>query len=146
LTGNRCGLWLARAIHVEAWNLGINLLGPVLEETEAAHPDWSPVGAQIVYQSPASGSWDLYVINADGSNNRQLTNGPGIEGLPVWSPDGEWIAYLSNADGNWGIWAIRADGSERHLLFPSDGGIFTPKTVTPYFGRDWLDEQISWGR
>jgi len=145
-TGNRCGLWLAKAIPVQSWDVGLNLIGPLLEEPEAAHPDWSPARDQIVYQSPVNGSWDLYIINADGSNNRQLTNGPDIEGLPTWSPDGEWVAYLSNAGGNWSVWVIRADGSQPQLLFSFDGGIFTPKTVTPYFNRDWIDEQISWSQ
>ncbi|MCB0165479.1 MAG: PD40 domain-containing protein [Anaerolineae bacterium] len=146
LTGNRCGLWLAEALPVQAWDVGVNMIGPLLEEPDAAHPAWSPVGDQIVYQSPVAGSWDLYVINVDGSNQRQLTNDPGIEGLPAWSPDGQWISYLSNADGHWGIHLIKADGSERHLLFPFDGGIFTPQAITPYFSRDWIDEQISWSK
>jgi hypothetical protein len=146
ITGNRCGLWLARAIPLQAWDLGKNMIGPLLQEPEAAHPDWSPVGNQIVYQSPKSGSWDLYLINADGSNQRQLTHDPAIEGLPAWSPDGQWVAYLSNAGGNWGIWLIRADGSQRQHLFAFDGGTFNPKPITPYFSRDWLDEQISWSR
>ncbi|HRV91671.1 MAG TPA: LysM peptidoglycan-binding domain-containing protein [Anaerolineae bacterium] len=146
LTGNRCGLWLAEAFPVQAWDLGKNMIGPLLEEPDATHPAWSPVGDQIVYQSPTAGSWDLYVINADGSNKRQLTSDPGIEGLPAWSPDGQWISYLSNADGNWGIHLIKADGSEHHLLFPFDGGIFTPLAITPYFSRDWIDEQISWSK
>lgn len=146
LTGNRCGLWVARALVAHHWDVGHNMVGPVLEEQAAAHPDWSPVGEQIVYQSPASGSWDLYVINSDGSGKRQLTSEAGIEGLPAWSPDGQWIAYLSDAHGNWGIWVIRADGSARHQLFKFDGGIFTPKAIFPYGGRDWLDEQISWSK
>lgn len=146
LTGNRCGLWLAEAFPVQAWDLGLNIIGPLLEEAEAAHPDWSPAAEQIVYQSPVAGSWDLYLIDADGSNKRQLTSEAGAEGLPAWSPDGRWIGYLANTDGNWGIWIIKADGSERQLLFPFDGGIFTPKTVTPYFSRDWIDEQISWSK
>jgi TolB protein len=147
LTGNRCGLWLARALPVEAWDLGLNLLGPVLDEPQAAHPDWSPVADQIVYQSPVSGSWDLYIINADGTSKRQLTSTPGIEGLPAWSPDGQWIAYLSDDGGNWGIWVIRADGSSKPIrLFAFDGGIFTPLAVPPFGSRDWLDEQISWSR
>jgi hypothetical protein len=144
LTGNRCGLWLARALPVQAWDLGLNLIGPVLEEPAAAQPDWSPVDDRIVYQSPVTGSWDLYLINADGNGKQQLTTEPGLEGLPAWSPNGQWIAYLSDAGGEWGIWIIRADGSEHHLLFPFDGGIFTPLAITPYFNRDWLDEQISW--
>lgn len=147
LTGNRCGLWLGRAIPAKAWEVGINMLGPVLEEAPAAHPDWSPAGNQIVYQSPVSGNWDLYIINADGSGKRQLTSDVSIEGLPAWSPDGQWIAYLSNAGGNWGIWAIRADGSGRRQLFAYDGGIYKiPKVVEPYNARDWLDEQISWSK
>ncbi|MCB0195295.1 MAG: PD40 domain-containing protein [Anaerolineae bacterium] len=146
LTGNRCGLWLAKALPVQAWDVGVNMIGPLLEEPEAAHPDWSPVGDQIVYQSPTAGSWDLYIINADGTNKRQLTNDPTIEGMPSWSPDGQWISYMSNADGNWGIHIIKADGSEHQLLFPFDGGTFTPKTITPYYGRNWIDEQISWSR
>lgn len=147
LTGNRCGLWLARAVPVKPWEVGFNMIGPVVQEAEAAHPDWSPTGEQIVYQSPVSGSWDLYVINVDGSEKRQLTSEASIEGLPAWSPDGQWIAYLSDAGGNWGIWIIRADGSERQQLFAYDGGFYKlPKVVEPYNVRDWLDEQISWGR
>lgn len=147
VSGNRCGLWLAKAVPTKAWETGLNLLGPVLPEPEAAHPDWSPTGEQIVYQSPAGGSWDLYVINADGSGKRQLTSDAAIEGLPSWSPDGQWIAYLSDAGGNWGIWLMRADGSSQQQLFAYDGGIYKiPKVVEPYFFRDWLDEQISWSK
>lgn len=146
LTGNRCGLWLGRAVPAQAWEVGHNMLGPVIAEPEAAHPDWSPVGDQIVYQSPVSGSWDLYLINADGSGQRQLTNSAASEGLPAWSPDGQWLSYLSDEGGKWGVWLVRADGSGRQLLFPFDGGIFTPKAITPYGSRDWLNEQISWSR
>jgi hypothetical protein len=147
VTGNRCGLWLARALPAKPWETGFNMLGPVIEEPAAAHPDWSPLGNQIVYQSPASGSWDLYLINADGSGKRQLTSDAGIEGLASWSPDGQWLAYLSDAGGNWGIWIIRADGSGRQQLFAYDGGIYKiPKVVDPYNSRDWLDEQISWSK
>ena len=146
LTGNRCGLWLAKAIPVKPWEAGLNMLGPILEEAAAAHPDWSPVSDDIVYQSPGSGSWDLYVVNADGTNKRRLTTGAAVEGLPAWSPDGQWIAYLSNVTGHWGIWIVGADGSNARQLFAFDGGQFTPKVVPPYDGRDWLDEQISWSR
>jgi TolB protein len=137
-TGNRCGLWIADAAG--------NRLQPALEYDRAAHPDWSPLDEQIVYQSPENGSWDLFVINADGSDKRQLTDGEGIEGLPAWSPDGQWIAYLSNQGGGWQIEIIRADGTNQQLVFPFDGGIFRPSAVEPYGVRDWIDEQISWSK
>ena len=148
-TGNRCGLWLAYAAPVNPWETGANLIAPVALDDQAAHPDWSPVSDQIVYQSPQSGSWDLYLADAGdagGSPLQQLTKDASIEGLPAWSPDGQWVAYLSNAGGNWGIWIVRADGSQRHLLFSFDGGIFSPKPVEPYGQRDWIDEQISWSK
>lgn len=144
LTGNRCGLWLAYAAPVKSWEVGTNMIGPVIQDDQAAHPDWSPTSDEIVYQSPTNGSWDLYVAALDGGAPQQLTADPTIEGLPTWSPDGQWVAYLSDGGGNWGIWIIRADGSQRHLLFPFDGGIFTPKAVEPYGQRDWINEQISW--
>jgi Tol biopolymer transport system component len=154
LTGNRCGLWLAYATPVQSWETGNNMIGPAVLDEQAAHPDWSPVSDQVVYQSPKAGSWDLYTVSADVTissetsqvSPQQLTNDPAIEGLPSWSPDGQWIAYLSNAGGNWGIWMIRADGGGRQLLFVFDGGIFTPRPVEPYGQRDWIDEQISWSK
>lgn len=146
-TGNRCGLWLARATPVRPWEAGANLIGPLLEEPEAAHPDWSPVTNEIVYQSPASGSWDLYLINADGTNKRQLTSRPGLEGLPAWSPDGQWIAYLANDGLNWSLRVVSQDGLTDQELFTYDGGIYAlPAAVEPYGSRDWLNEQISWSR
>jgi nucleoid-associated protein YgaU len=147
VTGNRCGVWMANATPSMPWNTGINLIAPVVQDEKAAHPAWSLTGDQIVYQSSKAGSWDLYVVKADGTGLRQLTADPGIEGLPAWSPDSQWVAYLSNANGQWGIWIIRADGSERHLLFAFDGGIFGPTSaVEPYGQRDWIDEQVSWSR
>lgn len=147
VSGNRCGLWLAKALPAKPWETGFNLLGPVLQEAAAAHPDWSPVSEQIVYQSPAGGSWDVYTIKADGSGQRQLTDEASIEGLPVWSPDGQWLAYLADAGGTWGIWIMRADGTERQQLFSYDGGSYTlPAIAEPYNVRDWLDEQISWSK
>jgi len=153
LTGNRCGLWVAAAAAVKSWDTGKNLIGPVWQEAAAAHPAWSPVSDDIAYQSPASGSWDVWLVSAQGLNNsaganpRQLTHAPGIDGLPSWSPDGQWLAYLSDSGGNWGIWIVRLDGSQAHQLFAYDGGVYQlPDPVEPYGSRDWYDEQISWAR
>jgi Tol biopolymer transport system component len=146
-TWNRCGLWLARAVPLRPWEAGQNMLGPLLEEPEAAHPDWSPVSDEIVYQSPAGGSWDLYLINADGTNKRQLTTGSDLEGLPAWSPDGQWIAYVVHDGQSWSLRLISRDGTSDRHLFTYDGGIYDlPVAVTPYGSRSWLDEQISWSQ
>ncbi|MBN1991659.1 MAG: PD40 domain-containing protein [Anaerolineae bacterium] len=147
LTGNRCGLWLALAWSVKSWDTGNNMLGPLLEEAEAAHPDWSPVAAEIVYQSPANGNWDLYLINPAGTGRRQLTHDPGVEGLPSWSPDGEWIAYVAYDGVNWSLRIVNREGTDDRLVFTYDGGFYAlPKAAEPYGVRNWLDEQISWSR
>ena len=54
---------------------------------------WSPDGTQIVYAS----SGDLYVMDADGSNVRQLTTDPDGDYYPAWSPDGSTIAYWNGS-------------------------------------------------
>jgi Tol biopolymer transport system component len=145
--GNGCGLRLGLAVAVKPWETGHNLLGAVLEDPEASHPDWSPVSDEIVYQSPQSGSWDLYLINADGSNQRALTTAAGLEGLPTWSPDGQWLAYVASDGATWSLRIISREGTADRLLFNYDGGFYAlPKVVEPYGPRDWLDEQISWSR
>jgi Tol biopolymer transport system component len=152
LTGNRCGLWLAVASPPMSWDTGKNIIGPIVLDAQASHPDWSPVADEVVYQTPTGGNWDLMLVDAavvDGTANgsRVLLAEPTREGLPRWSPDGQWIAYVSDAGGDWGIWIIRRDGNERHLLFPFDGGVYAlPEAWEPYGARDWLDEQISWSR
>ena len=67
-------------------------------------PDWSPDGTKIAFTSfyrvdlnaSSRNNADIYVINADGSNEVRLTNGPSDDFDPDWSPDGTRIAFTSN--------------------------------------------------
>ncbi|OQY26424.1 MAG: hypothetical protein B6I38_11360 [Anaerolineaceae bacterium 4572_5.1] len=147
LTGNRCGLWKGAAYDPLSWNRGQNMLGPIVEYDKVAHPDWSPTRDEIVYQRLVEDNWDLWAVNADGSNDHSLLSTANPEGLPSWSPDGNWVAYLSHDGQNWTLRIVSRDGSDDRLLYTYDGGLYTvPQPVEPYGQRDWIDEQISWGK
>ncbi len=97
------------------------------DSTSSWAADWSPDGQKIVFMSnrggspPGSDGYDLYVMNADGSNLRQLTRAHGWNATPAWSPDGEHIAFTSDQDGkDSGIWLIAPDGTGPRRL--SDHG------------------------
>ena len=72
---------------------------------------WTPDG-KIVYASVASGSWDIWTMNADGAGQRQLTVGARSNYGPSVSADGRRIVFVSNrAGGAFNIWRMDADGS-----------------------------------
>lgn len=88
---------------------GSQVLHHVLCEWQA----WAVPGGR----RPACGElYDIYVIPADGSGLRRLTQDPASDLFPAWSPDGGQIAFTSTRDRNWNIFVMNADGSgERRL-------------------------------
>ncbi len=67
---------------------------------------------QIVYLSNQSGNFDLFCINQDGSNSRQLTTNPGWDWAPRWNTTLDGLLYNSNdTAGQFSIQAIKADGA-----------------------------------
>ena len=88
---------------------------------------WSPNGKQIAFSMvvPREDRMPLCVIDIDGKNFRQLTEGPPIQGIrqPVWSPNGKWIAYVyENTFGNADIYVIDAMGNGRGKPLVKAGG------------------------
>jgi Tol biopolymer transport system component len=72
--------------------------------------------AQIAFVSNRSGNWDIYVMDADGGNPRNLTKNRHNDWHPSWSPDGKRIAFASNRDGNLEIYVMDADGGNPRNL------------------------------
>jgi Tol biopolymer transport system component len=70
----------------------------------------------IAFQTDRDGNHEIYVMNEDGSEPRNLTKNPANDMVPKWSPDGEQITFASNRDGNWGIYVMDADGGRPRRL------------------------------
>lgn len=80
--------------------------------TPGSMADWSPDGSRIVYVNAAAGHFQIFVVNADGSNRKQITSNDQDNVDPVWSPDGSQIAYASGpASDQRQIYVMNADGS-----------------------------------
>jgi Tol biopolymer transport system component len=88
-------------------------------------PSWSADGKRILFERALAGTFtpgveaqekDVYVMRADGSHVRRLTDSPGLDEGPEFSPDGTKIAFSSSRDGQQEIYVMDADGSSPRRL------------------------------
>ncbi len=93
------------------------------DEGDKDQPVWSPDGSQIAYVAPGgvSNGLDIWVMDADGSNQKNITMTAGDEFDPVWRPDGSLIAFthhLRDAGGApvYALTWIEPDGAGRERL------------------------------
>src|SRR5207244_703508 len=77
---------------------------------------WAPDGSNILFETNRDGNYEIYVMNADGSSQVNLTNNPASDADPAWSPDGSKIAFNSSRDGNVEVYVMNADGSSLRNL------------------------------
>ena len=92
-------------------------------------PAWSPTGREIAFADRGDVAGDLYVVEADGTAVRRLTNSSYASGnygarLPTWSPDGRRIAFGYGSDG---IAVVKADGTGlRRMIATGDQPAWSP--------------------
>ena len=86
---------------------------------------------KIAFTSERDGNFDIYVMNADGSDLNRLTNNPDWDEKPRWSPDGKKIAFMSividaNDDRHWEVYVMNSDGSDKRRLTFNRGANANP--------------------
>ncbi|MGD9570305.1 MAG: IPT/TIG domain-containing protein [Thermoleophilia bacterium] len=88
------------------------------------HPSWSPDGTKIAFIANRNASGDdVWVMNADGSDQRRLYDGPSNERDPAWSPDGTRIVFGGFGDATPQLMTMNANGSAPAVLAPPNDNI-----------------------
>jgi len=88
-------------------------------------PSWSRLNC-IAFSGMNKGRFDIYRINADGSNLRKLTKNRGNDEDPCWSPDGRYIVFSSNRDGRYHLYIMNADGQNQRRITSNKGDQTSP--------------------
>jgi Tol biopolymer transport system component/DNA-binding winged helix-turn-helix (wHTH) protein len=76
---------------------------------------WTPDG-RIVYSTTASGTTDIWIMQRDGKEQKQLTVNAGLNGSPAISTSGQHVVFVSNRTGTFQIWRMNLDGSNQTQL------------------------------
>jgi Tol biopolymer transport system component len=104
------------------------IVGPVSD------PAVSPNGEKIAFRVYG----EIWIMNADGSGQENLTNNPANDAFPSWSPDGDKILFGSDRDGNSEIYVMNADGTNPVNLTNDPGydnsGSYSPDGTRIVFG------------
>ncbi len=107
-------------------------------------PTWSPDGQRLAFVRGRPDTWDnrdIYVMDADGSNVIQRTNG-GYNEDPTWSPDGASVAFTTLEQGSAGIAVIDAAGAQGPMVLLNRPGYDAQPSWSPdgqriTFTSDW---------
>lgn len=85
---------------------------PTLEEMKALKAIRGKIPGIIIWSTLRHGTWQIYRMNADGTDSARLTNDDEECHHPIWSRDGQWIYYQREED----IYRMRSDGTDSQLV------------------------------
>lgn len=79
---------------------------------DEAGPEESHYAGTLAFQSDRGDGWDIYVMEADGTDLVRLTDHPAADRNPAWSPDGQTIAFSSERTGGGDLYLMDAEGGD----------------------------------
>lgn len=104
----------------------LNLGGP------ADFVSWSPAGNKLAVALTADYyNTEIYTVDADGGNLKQLTFAGGINTSPSFSPDGNRIVFVSNRGGSPQIYMMNSDGTDQQRITFNEGNYNTSPAWSP---------------
>jgi Tol biopolymer transport system component len=109
---------------------------PASSNLTDSNPRFSADGRRVAFVSTRSGTYQIWIANADGSGAFQLTSVPlPFVGSPNWSPDGSTILFCGTKDGHFEVYATTAAGGTPRRLISSSG-----QDAVASFSRDgrWI--------
>ena len=111
-----------------------------------SEPKVSPNGKQIVYNvtrynvAENKGNTDLWIVDVNGRESKQLTSTAFSESNARWRPDGKKIGFLSTESGSSQLWEMNADGTDKKQISNFEGGIYnfnySPTMKHIYFSQE----------
>jgi Tol biopolymer transport system component len=97
------------AVAVVAAVVGVGMVVPQVAPVSAA--SFPGANGKIVFTSDRDLNFEVYAMDADGTNPTNLTNNKADDFQPSWSPDGTKIAFTSDRDGDYEVYVMNADGT-----------------------------------
>lgn len=95
------------------------MIAPMVKHN--AMPVWSPDGSKLAFYSSRSGTYQIWTMDADGANQRMVSDGERHSFYPNWSPDGSKLTFQALApEGDYDVFVVKADGTELKNLTPDD--------------------------
>lgn len=89
-------------------------------------PAWSPDGSLIAFSGVQEAEPDVWIMAADGTDQRQLTDDPASDWAPAWSPDGASLVFNSDRFGSFDLVRIDADGANPTALTSGPADDYEP--------------------
>jgi len=127
----------AGAIAYEDWHYEINIVDVALRGGERRpispttdqwnfHPQISPDGSKIAFQSTRSGPYEIWVADRDGSNAVQITSSGGYKSMPRWSPDGRSLVFVTRVEEVAQLVIVDVATRRVHPVTTDTGGLAAP--------------------
>jgi TolB protein len=112
---------------IDIIDVGTRRITPLITGGINTYPAFSPDAQHIAFRRILGESnSEVFIADANGANQRNLTADPAFDGWPSWSPDGLQIAFASNRRGNYQIFVMRAGGGDVRLVANTEGRATAP--------------------